>query len=193
MATRMSTTSIAPRAKARTRRLRPAHPAPAVSPVALVRVRSPQAAQALETFGILPRYFAHDAQLAQALGWDSATVAVWREGGVVRPQSAKVAYVKLLADLCEEAGAYLRRDTDVGAWICTSLPNLRGASPAEWLATRGPRGLRELTYAMVDWMPRVPDSDLEPGDGHDALADLVRSAKTHDGAREALKMLRETP
>jgi hypothetical protein len=49
------------------------------------------------------------------------------------------------------------------------LPNLRGATPAQWLVARGHRGLRELTYGLVDWMPRL-DTPQNAREAIEALA-----------------------
>ena len=107
------------------------------------RRRSPQASQALDLFDRVRRFFAHDSQLAQALGWDESTTAKWRDHSVTRPHAAKVAQVLLLQELCEEARAYMLDDFDVGTWLNAPLPNLHGSSPASWLRERrGWRGLR---------------------------------------------------
>lgn len=126
------------------------------------RQPSSQASQALKEFAELRRFFAFDAQLAKALAWDEATASQWRHRRVVRPQRIKGAQVRLLLQLCQEAEPYLDATTDVGDWSVAPLPNLGGRSPAYWLRGRGARGLRELVFGMVDWMPRVPERDLDP-------------------------------
>jgi hypothetical protein len=161
--------------------------ADAMQPAA--RERSPQAILALDAFGDLRRFFSHDIQLAQALGWDDATAAQWRDRVVVRPQRVKARQVLQLAELAHEARAYLATDTDVGEWLNAPLPNLRGSSPAEWIRSRGRIGLRELTYGMVDWMPRLPDRDLEPIDAEKAQAYLDEAAEHDAGAAELKRML----
>lgn len=155
------------------------------------RERSPQASLALDAFGNLRRFFSHDVQLAQALGWDEATAAQWRDRQVVRPQRTKVMQVLQLAELGREARAYMETNEDVGEWLNAPLPNLRGSSPSRWLRSRGPIGLRELTRGMVDWMPRPPDRDLEPIDAEGARANLDEAAKHDEGAAELVRMLSE--
>ena len=156
------------------------------------RQRSPSATSALDGFDGLRRFFAQDVQLAKALGWDAATVADWRAHQVVRPQQAKIAQVTLLDRLCQEARPFLRADTAVGEWLNAPLPNLGGATPAEWIRSSGRTGLRQLVYGMVDWMPRVPAADLEPVDERDAIARLEATAKMDPGAREVRRMLGAT-
>jgi hypothetical protein len=153
------------------------------------RERSPQATLALDAFGDLRRFFSHDIQLALALGWDDATAAQWRDHVVVRPQRIKARQVLQLAELAREARAFLATDTDVGKWLNAPLPNLRGSSPARWIRSRGRIGLRELTHGMVDWMPRLPDRDLEPIDADEAQAHLDEAAEHDAGAAELKRML----
>lgn len=155
------------------------------------RERSPQVRLALDAFGDLRPFFSHDVQLAEALGWDEATAAQWRDRLVIRPQRIKVTQVLQLAELAHEARAYLQSDTDVGAWLKAPLPNLRGTSPAQWVRSRGQVGLRELTYGMVDWIPRIPDRDLEPIDAERALAYLDKAAERDADAAELKRMLSE--
>jgi hypothetical protein len=140
------------------------------------RRRSPQAVSALDAFTSLYAFFGRDVLVAEALGWDEATVAAWRERQVVRPQRAKSDEVELLLELCEETRPYLREDGQVGAWVTTPLPNLRGATPAAWLRLRGRRGLRELVHGLVDWMPRLPVGEIEPVDERAAAAALSKQA-----------------
>ena len=153
------------------------------------RERSPQASLALDAFCDLRRFFNHDVQLAQALGWDEATAAKWRDRLVVRPHRIKAMQVLQLAELAREARAYTESDTDVGEWLNAPLPNLRGNSPARWVRSRGSIGLRELTHGMVDWMPRLPDRDLEPIDVERARAYLDEAAERDEGAAELRRML----
>ena len=80
--------------------------------------------------------------MAGALGWDEATVAGWRRREVMRPHMKKAAQVVLLLALCDEARPFMQNDLQVGNWLGTALPNLRGVSPAQWLASNGQRGLR---------------------------------------------------
>jgi hypothetical protein len=126
--------------------------------------------------------------LAEALGWNEATVAEWRTREVVRPQVKKAAQIELLLELCEETRPYLHEDHQVGGWISTGLPNLRGMTPAQWLTTRGPRGLRELTYGLVDWMPRLPAGELEPIEEPARSGASTPHAETPEAA-EFLRML----
>ena len=53
------------------------NPTRATRPAA--RKRSRQATLALDAYGDLRRFFTHDVDLAQALGWDEATAAQWRD------------------------------------------------------------------------------------------------------------------
>jgi hypothetical protein len=182
-------TTKAPTSTRRVAQRRPVTKKPSRTPTA--RQRTPQAGRALELFASLRPYFAYDRELAEALGWDEATVSEWRRRKVVRPQRAKVIQVLLLHELCDEAQAYLRSPTDVGNWINTPLPNLSGATPAGWLAANGVRGLSALTRGMVDWMPRMPEADLEPFDEQAALAALEFAAATDAGARELKRLLSE--
>jgi hypothetical protein len=149
-------------------------------------VPSAQATQALNSYARLYAFFGQDVLLAGALGWDEATVAMWRGREVVRPQVKKAAQVALLLELCEEARPYLREDRQVGEWVSTGLPNLRGSTPAQWLMTRGQRGLRELTYGLVDWMPRLPAGEIEPVN-EDAVAGAIAA---HAGTPETAEFLR---
>ena len=126
------------------------------------RAPSAQATRALDCFERLYCFFGRDVLLAEALDWNEATVAEWRTREVIRPHLKKVAQIELLLELCEETRPYLQEDLQVGEWINTGLPNLRGMSPAQWLTARGHRGLRELTYGLLDWMPRLPAGELEP-------------------------------
>jgi len=155
------------------------------------RERSAEANLALDAFCDLRQFFSHDVQLAQALGWDEATAAKWRDRLVVRPQRIKVMQVRQLAELAHEARAYLGTDTDVGGWLNAPLPNLRGSTPARWVRSRGPIGLRELTRGMVDWMPRLPDRDLERIDAEQARAYLDQAAEYDAAAAELKRMLGE--
>src|SRR5258708_2287494 len=100
--------------------------------------RSQQATLALDALCLLLPFFGHDAHLAQALGWDEATAAQWRDRRVVRPQRIKAMQVLLLYEAAQEARAYLESDTNVGEWLNAPMPNLRGNSPARWIRTRGP-------------------------------------------------------
>lgn len=153
------------------------------------RQRSAQANRAVDAFGDARRFFSHDARLAEALGWDEATAAQWRDRLVVRPQRVKAIQVFELAELAREARAYLRTDTDVGDWLNAPLPNLGGSSPARWLRSRGMIGLRELIHGMVDWMPRLPERDLDPIDMERAWAYLDEAAEHDQGAAELKRML----
>jgi hypothetical protein len=153
------------------------------------RERSAQATRALDVFGELRHFFVYDAQLAQALGWDEATAAQWRDRLVIRPQRVKTMQVLFLYEIAREARAYLERDVDVGEWLNAPLPNLRGGSPARWVRERGLIGLRELTHGMVDWMPRLPDRELEAVNEEEAMAYLDAAAEHDAGAREFKRML----
>src|SRR5438105_7529994 len=163
------------------------NPTRATRPAA--RKRSRQATLALDAYGDLRRFFTHDVDLAQALGWDEATAAQWRDRLVVRPQRTKAMQVLQLAELARDARAYLEEDTSVGEWLNAPLPNLRGRSPARWVRSRGLFGLRELTHGMVDWMPRLPDRDLEPINAEQARAYLDEAAEHDEGAAELKRML----
>lgn len=130
------------------------------------RRRSERAAAALEAFGAIRRFFPSDALLAEALGWDLATVAAWRAGGVVRPQTAKAAQVLLLNELCEEARAYLDADGDVARWITSpqpylAVPGKKGATPALYLRTYNKDGLDQISRGLVQWMPSIEERDLD--------------------------------
>jgi hypothetical protein len=129
-----------------------------VAPSTSARPREPSgfADHALDSFARLHVFFGRDAPLAAALGWDEATVAGWRRREVVRPHMKKSAQVVLLLHLCEDVRPYMRNDLQVGRWMGTALPNLRGLSPAQWLAENGQRGLRELTHGLIAWKPRLP-------------------------------------
>lgn len=153
------------------------------------RERSAAAGRGIQLFAELRRFFEHNAQLAEALGWDEATVAQWRDAGVVRPQRAKVAEVALLSELCLEARPYLRADKDVGRWLSAPLPNLQGHSPGEWLRERRGRGLIELTHGLIEWMPRLPAGEVEPIDEQAASRTLKKAAESDDGVREVQRML----
>jgi len=128
--------------------------------------------------------------LASALSWDEATIAEWRTRQVVRPQVKKAAQIELLLECCEETRPYLHEDHQVGEWMNTALPNLRGMTPAQWLAARGHRGLRELTYGLMDWMPRLPAGELEPIEERAASKAMTPHADTPEAA-EFLRMLSE--
>lgn len=154
------------------------------------RAPSAQATFALDAFARLYAFFGRDVLLAGALGWDEATVAGWRGGEVVRPQVKKAAQVALLLELCEEARPYLRDDLQVGGWVSTALPNLRGATPAQWLLTRGQRGLRELTYGLVDWMGRLPAGEIEPV-SESAASEAIAAHADTPGTAEFQRMLGE--
>ena len=154
------------------------------------RAPSAQATRALDAFARLYCFFGRDVLLAGALGWDQATIAEWRTREVVRPQVKKAAQIELLLELCEEARPYLHEDHQVGEWISTGLPNLRGMTPAQWLTARGHRGLRELTYGLVDWMPRLPAGELEPIEKHATSETRTPHAETPEAA-EFLRMLSE--
>ena len=122
------------------------------------------------------------------------TVAEWREQRVVRPQKTKMVQVALLYELCTEARAYLDSDLDAGRWVTAPLPNLaleerRGVTPAEWVNVRRITGLRELTYGMVDWMPKVPETDLQFNDS-DASA-YGSAASGGQAVQEFERMLAE--
>jgi hypothetical protein len=149
-----------------------------------------QATDALDSFARLYVFFGRDVLLAGALGWDEATIAAWRGREVVRPQVKKAAQVALMLELCEETRPYLQGDREVGEWVTTALPNLRGATPAQWLIARGHRGLRELTYGLVDWMPRLPAGEIEPVD-EDAAAQMLAAHADTPGTAEFLRMLGE--
>jgi hypothetical protein len=153
------------------------------------RAPSVQATRALDSFARLYPYFGRDVLLAGALGWDQATIAGWRTREVVRPQVKKAAQIELLLECCEETRPYLQEDLQVGEWISTRLPNLRGMTPAQWLAARGHRGLRELTHGLVDWMPRLSAGELEPIE-QDATSAMVPYGDTPE-ASEFLRMLSE--
>lgn len=153
------------------------------------RQRSARATRALEAFADLRRFFASDSQLAEALTWDEATVAKWRDHLVVRPQVIKVMQVLLLDEIALEARAYMRSDSDVGSWLNAPTPNLRGATPARWVRQRGHVGVTELTHGLVDWMPRIPERDLRAIDPDAALAYLDAAVETDEGARELKRML----
>lgn len=144
----------------------------------------------MDSFERLYSFFGRDVLLAGALGWDEATVAGWRGRDVVRPQVKKAAQVGLLLELCDETRPYLREDRQVGEWVSTGLPNLRGSTPAQWLVDRGHRGLRELTYGLVDWMPRLPAGEIEPLDESAASEAIAAHAGT-PGTAEFLRMLGE--
>jgi hypothetical protein len=152
------------------------------------REPSVQARHALDCFARLYCFFGRDVLLAGALGWDEATVAMWRGRGVVRPQVKKAAQVELLLELCEETRPYLHGDLQVGEWVSTGLPNLRGSTPAQWLVARGHRGLRELTYGLVDWMPRLPAGEIEPVQ-KDAAAKAIAAHRRAPETAEFLRML----
>ena len=153
------------------------------------RARSKQSAYALKRFAELRPFFANASQLARALQWDAATVAQWRAGKVVRPQRHKVEQVELLARMAEETHPYLSDKRAVGAWLTTALPNLQGATPAQWLLERGPRGLAELTATLVDSTPRIETRDLEPIDEKFAQQELGRAAEQDAGVSEFQRML----
>ena len=156
-----------------------------------VRRRSAQALLALQAFAELRQYFSRDTQLVQALSWDEATIASWRREEVVRPQAMKVAQVLLLHEAAREASAYMECDAQVGEWLNAPLPNLRGATPANWVRLHGPAGLAELTRGLVEWMPRIREDDLQAIDP-DAAIEYLDSAAKHDyGARELRRMLSE--
>lgn len=103
---------------------------------------------ALDDFARLHVFFARDAPLASALGWDEATVACWRKREVVRPQVKKSAQVLRMLQLCDQVRPYMQSDRQVGQWLGAPAPNLRGASPAQWLNANGQRGLRELSHGL---------------------------------------------
>jgi hypothetical protein len=77
-------------------------------------------------------------------------------------------------------------DFDVGTWLNAPLPNLHGSSPASWLRERRGVGLAELTRGLVDWTPRVPETDLEAIRGAQGSARLVADDA---GTQEFRRML----
>lgn len=124
------------------------------------RQPSALARHALAAFADVRRYFDTDAHIAGALGWDVATAREWREQAVVRPQRVKVKQLLMLRGLCEDTRPFLREDLDVGHWLTSPQPHLRGHTPAQWLRGRGEHGLNELRRGLVEWMPKVSESDL---------------------------------
>lgn len=162
-------------------------------PQSTQRTRSQAAVLAIETLGELQKYFEYANQLAEALGWDPDTVSDWLSDSVVRPQAKKVAQVILLQELCLEARAYLRSDSDVGIWLTS--PSIRledGVTPSEWLLERGALGLRELTADMSSTMPKTPVGEIEPVDETKAtIVHAYAASKGDAGALEAARLVAE--
>ncbi len=103
---------------------------------------------ALDDFARLYIFFGRDAPLAAALRWDEATIACWRKRQVVRPQVKKATQVLRMLKLCDQVRPHMQSDRQVGQWLGAPSPNLRGHSPAQWLAANGQRGLDELARQL---------------------------------------------
>jgi hypothetical protein len=147
--------------------------------------------QALKIFKLLREYFESDAELAKALDWDNGTVREWRKGEVVRPQRQKVSQVALLLKLAWETRPYLERDSDVGSWLATPQPYLRGYSPASWVNEHGQQGANELLGGLVELMPRRAQGDLEPIDEKSAQRAAERAAREDEGVQEFNRLLEQ--
>jgi hypothetical protein len=142
------------------------------------RPRSNQAQEALNWFASLYGFFASDAALARALGWDNDTVAQWRTQSVGRPRRKKREQVRRLLELCDEANVYLRDPYQAGEWVMAPMPQL-GESPAVRLQAGGDRALRELFSHFFETVER-PDRWVDD----DAWEEDVPMPSQHKPATE---------
>lgn len=166
---------IRPKALARVKR---ADGARAATP-RRTRGRAPSEAtlRAHEALAQLEPFFATKTDLARALGWTAPTLRQWLESRPARPRQDTIRSVMQLRDLAVAAGKWVSNPQQVGEWLLSPHPQLRGAVPAEMARSLPAEGVELL----VDDMALIaPQERAKPGS----------AAMSLDLLRETLRQLR---
>src|SRR5438445_4664653 len=92
----------------------------------------------------LRRFFPMPSQRARALGVKRDTIQVWDEHRAGRLRATSQGRVTLLLALCSAVSGYMLTARDVGRWMLSPQPSLRGRSPVDLL-----RALGDEAYAQI--------------------------------------------
>lgn len=109
----------------------------------------------------LRAFFPSASSRAQALGMKRDTIRVWDEGRASRLRASSQGRVALLLAVCVAVSKYTLTAQDVGRWMLSPQPSLRGRSPAD--------ALRDLGDEVVQQLRVVLDRLVSPNGSHEPL------------------------
>jgi hypothetical protein len=122
-------------------------------------VRSQQAKRVVAELRI---YFASSSQLARALGTSRDTLRAWNGSHTpARPRVELLDAAQSLLALCRAVSRYVPDKTQVGQWLESPSPRLRGVSPVEVLRSHGHNGLDLLLADLAVTTPPRPTSPID--------------------------------
>ena len=96
----------------------------------------------------LPAFFSTASARARALGVKRDTIRVWDEGRARRVRATSQGRVALLLAVCAAVSKYLVTTQDVGRWMLSPQPSLRGQSPVEALLDLGDDVIQQIRFAL---------------------------------------------
>ncbi|MHB8693123.1 MAG: hypothetical protein ACYDHH_17945 [Solirubrobacteraceae bacterium] len=121
------------------------------------RARGGPSAHALEAhraFAELQPFFDTKTALAKALGWSLPTLRGWFDSVPTRPREGSARDVIQLRDLAVAAGKWVSDPLQVGEWLLSPLPELRGSVPSRLAVELPPEGVELLISDIALIAPR---------------------------------------
>lgn len=110
----------------------------------------------------LRTFFSTASARARALGVKRDTIRVWDEGCASRVRATSQGRVALLLAVCTAVSKYMVTNQDVGRWMLSPQPSLRGQSPVEALLDLGDDLIQQIRLAL--------DRLVSPNGSHEPLS-----------------------
>jgi predicted transcriptional regulator len=109
----------------------------------------------------LRAFFPTASARAKALGMKRDTIRVWDEDRAGRLRASSQGRVALLLAVCTAVSKYMSSSKDVGRWMLSPQPSLRGQSPVD--------ALRDLSDELVQQLRLVLDRLVSANGSHEPL------------------------
>ncbi len=102
-------------------------------------------------------FFPTPSERARALGVKRDTIQVWDHHRAARLRATSQGRVTLLLGLCSAVSSYMLSSRDVGRWMLSPQPSLRGRSPVDLL-----RDLGDEAYEQIRQLVEHDEQLLSP-------------------------------
>lgn len=124
----------------------------------------PRAHPALRDYRRLGPFFPVKSERAKALGASTETLRTWEQRPPSRLRSGLVENIRLVLEVCLELEPLMDKRSDVGRWMLSPQPQLRGRTPVSLLHADGKDAIERLLGLAVEQIPAavVPEDEI-PG------------------------------
>ncbi len=98
----------------------------------------------------LRAYFPTPSMRALALGVKRDTIRVWDKHGATKLRKTSQGRVTLLLSLCSAVADHMLNPRDVGAWMLSPQPSLRGRAPIDALRALGNDAYEQVRQLVIE-------------------------------------------